>query len=104
MFIPMNIWIVGKDSMKQSYLQIELFYSNLNWRDINKDDYRHAQRVWSLFNIKNLGEYYDLYVQSDTAQLTDIFEQFGTLCLKEYELDPGYFCTTPGLAMEACLK
>ena len=33
-----------------------------------------------------------------------MFEQFRTLCLKEYELDPAYFCTTPGLAFEACLK
>ena len=37
-------------------------------------------------------------------KLADIFEQFRTLCLKEYELDPAYFCSTPGLAMEACLK
>ena len=73
-------------------------------KDISKDDYRHAQRVWSLFNIKNLGEYHDLYIQSDAAQLADVFEQFRTLCLKEYELDPAYFCKTLGLAMEACLK
>ena len=53
--------------------------------------------------LGNLGKYHDLYVQSDFAQLADILEQFRTLCLKEYELDP-YFCTTPGLAMEACLK
>ena len=33
-----------------------------------------------------------------------MFEQFRTLCLKEYELDPAHFCTTPGLAFEACLK
>ena len=56
------------------------------------------------FNIKNLGEYHHLYVQSDATQLVDIFEKFKTLCLKEYELDPAYFCTTPGLAFEACLK
>ena len=31
-------------------------------------------------------------------------EQFRTLCLNEYKLDPVYFCTTPGLAFEACLK
>ena len=80
------------------------FYSNLYLKDISKDDYRHAQRVWSLFNIKNLGEYHDLYIQSDAAQLADVFEQFRTLCLKEYELDPAYFCTIPGLAIEACLK
>ena len=24
--------------------------------------------------------------------------------MKEYKLDPPYFCTTPGLALEACLK
>ena len=56
------------------------------------------------FNIKNLGEYHHLYAQSDATQLVDIFEKFKTLCLKEYELDPAYFCTTPGLAFEACLK
>ena len=83
---------------------IDKFYSNLNLKDTSKDDYRHVQRVWSIFNIKNLGEYHDLYVQSDTTQLADIFEQFRTVCLRVYKLDPAYFCTTPGLAMEACLK
>ena len=83
---------------------IQKFYSNLNIKHINKDDYRHAQKVWSTFNVKNLGEYHDLYVQSDTAQLADIFEQFRTLCSKEYELDLAYFFTTPGFAMEAFLK
>ena len=83
---------------------IDKFCSNLNLKDINKVDYRHAQKVWSTFNIKNLGEYHDLYVQSDAAKLADIFEQFRTLCFKEYELDPGNFSTMPGFAMEACLK
>ena len=83
---------------------IDKFYSNLNLKNISKDEYKHAQQVWKDFNIKNLGEYHDLYVQADTAQLADIFEQFQTLCLKEYKLNPAYFCTTPGLAFEACLK
>ena len=80
------------------------FYSNLNLRNISKEDIKHAQNVWNTFNIKNIGEYHDLYVQSDTTQLADTFEQFRTVCLKEYKLDPAYFCTTPGLAIEACLK
>ena len=83
---------------------IDKFYSNLNLKNFSKDEYKHAQQVWKDFNIKNLGEYHDLYVQADTAQLADIFEQFRTLCLKEYKLNPAYFCTTPGLAFEACLK
>ena len=83
---------------------IDKFYSKLNLENICKEDHKHAQNVWNTFNIKNLGEYHDLYVQSDTTQLADIFEQFRTLCLNEYKLDPAYFCTTPGLAFEACLK
>ena len=52
---------------------------------MSKEDHRHAQNVWNIFNIENLGEYHDLYVQSDTIQLADTFEQFRTVCLKEYD-------------------
>ena len=83
---------------------IEDHHSNLNLKHSSKEDHKHAHKVKNTFNIKNIEEYRDLYVQSDTAQLADTFEQFRTLCLKEYKLDPAYFCTTPGLAFEACLK
>ena len=83
---------------------IDDHYSNLNLRHISKEDHKHAQKVKDTFNIKNLGEYHDLYVQSNTAQLADTLAQFRTLCLNERRLDPAYFCTTPGLAFETCLK
>ena len=54
--------------------------------------------------IKNIGEYHDLYVQCDTLQLADVFQELRNLCLKEYELDPAYFVSTPGFPIEACLK
>ena len=41
----------------------ESFYSNSNLEDISDEDYVHAQKVWQVFEIKNLGEYHDLYVQ-----------------------------------------
>ena len=44
------------------------------------------------------------FIISDTLQLADVFEKFINLCLREYSLDPGYFYTTHGLALEACLK
>ena len=50
--------------------------------DITDADYKHAKRVWKDFEIKNLGEYYDLYVQSDTLLLADVFKSFATSVLK----------------------
>ena len=82
----------------------EAFYSNLNLEDISDEDYAHAQKVWDVFEINNLGEYHDLYVQSDTLLLADVFENFRNMCLEIYELDPVYFVSAPGLAWQACLK
>ena len=82
----------------------EAFYSNLNLEDISDEDYAHAQKVWDVFQIKNRGEYHDLYVQSDTLLLSDVFENFRNKCLEIYELDPIYFVSAPGLAWQACLK
>ena len=64
----------------------------------------HAQKVWGVFKIKNLGEYQDLYVQRDTLLLSFAFENFKNMCLNIYELDPTYFVSAPGLAWQACLK
>ena len=82
----------------------EAFYSNLNLEDISGQDYAHAQKVWDVFKIKNLGEYHDLYVQSDTLLLADVYENFRNMCLEKYQLDSVYFVSAPGLAWEACLK
>ena len=82
---------------------IDNFHSNLNSSDISKADCAHAKKVWQFFKLKDLDEYHDVYVQSDVAQLSDVFENFRSLCLKEYELDPLYFVSTPGLAFEAML-
>ena len=66
----------------------EYFYSELNKVHITDEDYAHAQKVWNTLNIKNLGEYHDLYVQSNTALLADVFENFTDTCLEIYGLDP----------------
>ena len=82
----------------------ESFYSNLNMENIDDIDYRHGNNVFQRFKLKNLGEYHDLYVQSNTLLLADVFENFRKTCLKVYELDPAHFLSLPGLAWEVCLK
>ena len=87
-----------------SYPSKENFYSNLNIEDIRDIDYRHANNVFKVFKLENLGSYHDLYVQSDTLLLADVFNNFRDLCIKEYELDPAHFLSLPGLAWQASLK
>ena len=82
----------------------EAFYSNLNLEDISDEDYAHAQKVWGAFEINNLDEYHDLYVQSDTLLHADVYENFRNKCLDKNGLDPVYFVSVPGLAWQACLK
>ena len=80
------------------------FYSNFNLENISDKDYKHAQKVWETFEIKNLGEYHDLYVQCDTLLLADVFENFRDKCIEIYELDPAHFLSALGLTWQACLK
>ena len=82
----------------------ESFYSSLHMENIDDIDYRHGNNVFKIFKLKNLGEYHDLNVQSDTLLLADVLENFRNMCIKVYELDPVHFLSLPGLAWQACLK
>ena len=73
----------------------ETYYSKLNKKGISNADYAHTQKVWKVFKIKNLGEYHDLYVQSDTLLLADVFENSRDKCIEIYELDPAHFLSAP---------
>ena len=87
----------------------EAFYSNLNMEDITDVDHRHAKRVFNevafkILNNKNLGNYYDLYVQSDALLLADVFENVRNMSIEVYQLDLAHFSSAPGLAWQAFLK
>ena len=80
------------------------FYSKLNMNEVSDKDYEHARKVWKEFEIKNMGEYHDLYLLTDTILLANVFEPFRKVCMENFGLDPGHFYTAPGLAWKACLK
>ena len=80
------------------------FYGELNLESIKDEGYEHSQKVWEVFEIKNLGDHHDIYVQSYTLLLADVFENFRYKCIEIYELNPAHFLSAPVLAWQACLK
>ena len=68
------------------------------------NDYKHAQVVFKEFKCKNLGDYHDLYLETDVYLLADVFEKFRNISMEKFNLDPCHYYTLPGLAFDACLK
>ena len=82
----------------------EDFYSSLNMEDIKGLDYNNFKKICKNFETKNLEEYHDLCLKSDTLLLADTFENFWKMCSEIYELDPAKFVSAPGLEWQASLK
>ena len=92
------------DKFKSQLPSQEDFFSILNNEHISDENYQHAKNVWNTFNLKNMGEYHDLYLQSDILLLADVFENFRKTCIEYYKLDPCHYFTSPGLSWDAMLK
>ena len=101
---PYEYWD-GPDKMNENCLpEKQAFFSHLADEGILDEDYRHAQNIWKTFNLRNLGEYHDLYLKTDVLLLADVFENFRKVCLRNYHLDPAHYYSAPGLAWDGMLK
>ena len=83
---------------------IDKFFSSLKDCRISEGEYQRSCDVWKVFEIKNLGQYHDLYLKTDVLLLCDVFEKFISVCLKDYGLDPCHYFSSPGLSWDALLK
>ena len=54
--------------------------------------------------MNSLGDYHNLYVQSDTLILADVFEKFRDKNIEIYEIDPALIFSAPGLTWQIYLK
>ena len=96
-----------KDSFKkfsESLPNKNEFYSVLNDDFISDEAYHHENTVWETFNLKNIGQYHNLYLKSDVLLLADVFENFRETCKQYYGLDPCHYFTSHGLLWDAMLK
>lgn len=82
----------------------EYFYNTLTESLISEDDYKRAQKIWHTFKMKNMGDYHNLYLETDTLLLADVFERFRKVSIDNYDIDPCNVYSAPGLAWNAMLK
>ena len=82
----------------------ESFYNDLSRKHISDKDFEYVKKIWTTFELQSLGELHDLYMETDTLQLADVFENYREFSLKHYELDPAHFYTAPALSWSAGLK
>ena len=55
-----------------------------------------ANNIWNVFKMNTMGDYHDLYLQTDVLLLTDVFEKFIDTCLDYHGLDPCHYFSSPG--------
>ena len=58
---------------------------------ISEKEYQRACDVWKAFGFKTFGQYHDLYLKADVLLLCDVFENFISVCLRDYGLDPIHY-------------
>ena len=98
-------WLDSVERLNETQLPSkDAFFSKLSSQGISNEDYEHAQNVWNTFEMKSMRDYHNLYNQSDVLLLADVFENFRKVCKENYDLDPCWYYTAPGLAWDACLK
>ena len=93
------------DRFKETKLPPEEdFYNDLAKQHITHEDYTFVKNLWKTFKLRNLGELHDLYMETDTLLLADVFENYREVIMKNYDLDPIHFYTAPSLSWSAGLK
>ena len=60
------------------------FFSSLKDGSVNDEYYERANKVWTVFKIKTLRQYHDLYLKAHVLLLLDVFEKKFKICLNYY--------------------
>ena len=80
------------------------FFNDLTKQDITDDDWTFINHLWETFQLKNLRELHNLYMETDVILLADVMEEFRIMSMTKYRLDPVHFNTCPGLSWSACMR
>ncbi len=79
-------------------------YDELRNSIMSDEDYNHMKLLFKTFNIKNWGEYYELYNVLDVTLLADAFEHFRESTLQTFNVDASHYLTTPQMSYSLFIK
>ena len=82
----------------------DAFKNDLSGEECSEEDYSHAHRAWREFGCRTFKDYMMRYLELDVRILTDVFEAFRHLSLRQDKLDPVHFVSLPGLSFQSAFK
>ena len=82
----------------------EIFYDSLHDKAISDDEYSEAQKIWNIFQMRNFGDYHNLYLKCDVLLLADVCEAFRKQGMSNFGLDPFHYISLPSYCWDAMLK
>ena len=81
-------YVTGPEILTDTCLRPrDKFYSEQNEEGMSEEDYDRALETWQRYDCKTMKDYHDLYL---TLDVTDVFENFLEMALREYKLDPAH--------------
>lgn len=83
---------------------IEHFFNDLTEEPCSPDEYENAKKVWASYQIKNLGEWHDLYCLLDVSILADCLERTRDILWESYGLDVAHYLSLPMVAFDGVCK
>jgi hypothetical protein len=99
-------YIDGWERFKETkFPKRRCFYSSIRDENVAREDYKYGKYLYRhIFKCKDLGDWHDIYLETDTLLLACVFEDFRNMAFKTYGLDPSYYYSSPGYAMDCALK
>ena len=103
-FLPYD-YLENEEKLNETSLPPkECFYNKLRNKKISDPEFTKALQMWDRFGCTTLGSYLTVYLKIDVLLLAAIFEQFRSTGIREFDLDPAKFFSTPGFTWAAALK
>lgn len=87
---------------EKKFPDISEFYSSLLGENVSEIDYKYGKNIFEKY-CKDMGNYHDLYLLTDTLLLASCFESFRSLGLEYYKLDPVHYFSLAGYAWDTAL-